>query len=222
MRTLGERLDAAIRASGKTREEVAAEAQTTVQTISRITTGAHDNPELQLLIRLARASRTTVGALLGEPQAITPEDEKQLIRLRNWADERLATIDSRGEPNAVVISRRDEVRGRRIAERKQRPIENPFDEDVHLVLRALGESMREEGILPDDTLYVVPAKHASAAGKVIACRIDGDTFVKRLVAEHRRHYLRSAHPRYRPFEIDLDSDAFELLGVVTGRVGRMD
>lgn len=229
MSSLGERLAAAIKASGKTRAQIAEEAGTTEDTISRITTGKHDNPELQLLIRLARGAKTRVGALLGESLELSAEDEQELLRFRGWIDEQLATIDARREPNAVILrtTARPEIQGSLVADRPRQasppPVQNPFDGNVQLVLRAAGESMKGAGILADDTLYAVaPDSAAAPIGKVIACRIGEDVFVKRLVTEHGRKFLLSAHPRYQPIAIAPNADSFEILGVVVGRVGRID
>jgi transcriptional regulator with XRE-family HTH domain len=222
MSMLGRRIDAAIKASGKTGEQIAREAQIDATTISRLRTGKYDNPELQLLIRFAQAAKTTVGALLGESIDISAEDEDELLRFRGWIDEKLTTIDAGREPNATIVTQAAESRGNRIAERPRQPprrIESPFDADVHLVLRAVGESMVDAGILPDDILYATapPSDTAASVGTMIACRIGEGIFVKRLVSEHSRLFLLSAHPRYRPIAVDPKS--FEVLGTVIGRVG---
>jgi transcriptional regulator with XRE-family HTH domain len=221
---MGQRLAEAIRASGKTRAEVAAEALTTVDTISRIARGQHDNPELQLLIRIALAAKTTVGELLGDSFAISAEDEHELLRFRGWIDGKLETIDASQEPNGVIVRMKEpvavNVRQSRIADRT-RAIDSPFAVDVQLVVRAVGHSMIGIGILPDDTLYAIAAGHdptVSAIGKVIVCRLGDDVFVKRLVSEHRRLFLSSEHPRYRSIAVD-PNGAFDILGVIIGRVG---
>jgi len=219
MSTLGERLDAAIKASGKRADEIAREAGTTPDTISRIRTGKHDNPELQLLIRIALAAKTTVGALLGESIAISPEDDDELLRFRGWIDDKLATIDARQEPNAIILSTKAPMVARsRVADQRNLP----FGENAHLVLSAIGDSMIGDGILPDDTLYAIPAdSNAAAIGKLIACRLGEAVFVKRLVSEHRRLFLRSANPRYRAITVDAKAESLEILGVVVGRVGKI-
>jgi SOS-response transcriptional repressor LexA len=56
----------------------------------------------------------------------------------------------------------------------------------------------------------------------VACRLGEDVFVKRLVAEHDRLYLRSSDPRYRAIQIDRKDKTFEVLGIVIGRVGKID
>jgi len=230
MSTLGERLDAAIKRSGRSREQIAEEARTTDDHISRITTGKHDNLQLHLLIRLALAAKTTVGALLGESIQLSAEDEEELLRFRGWIDDKLMTIDARAEPNAVIVNTQVpmEVRADRVADRPRRTqagIANPFDLDTHLVLRAVGASMTGSGILPGDTLYAIAAPGkatTSAIARLIACRLNDNVFVKRLVSEHGRLYLLSAHPRYRPIAIDAAADSFEILGIVIGRVGRLE
>ena len=220
MSAFSERVDAAIKASGMTADEIAAAAGTTSKYISNLRTGKNNNPQLVLLIRVARAMGTTVGALLGESIKLSAEDEQELLEFRGWIDEKLATIDALQEPNAVQIEIQapQQVRGTRIADR--RTIENPFDPHVHLVLRAIGESMIEAGILPDDTLYAIPpTTDDSAVTKIIACRIGEDLFVKRLVSEHNRLFLLSAHPRYQP--IAIEPKTFEILGIVIGRTGTL-
>jgi transcriptional regulator with XRE-family HTH domain len=223
MSSLGERLDAAIKASKKSREEIATEAETTVDTISRITTGKHDNPELQLLVRLAAAAKTKVGTLLGESIDISPEDEDTLLDVRRWIDSKLVTIDARAQPNAVIARSGVRELGAIADHPRAKKIANPFDDAVTMELRAIGESMIDAGILPDDLLYAIaPGDLASSIGKIVACRIGQSIFVKRLAREHRRLYLVSEHPRYKPIAVSADSKAFEILGVVIGRVGSVD
>jgi transcriptional regulator with XRE-family HTH domain len=228
MLTFAQRFDAAIRATGKTGEEIARLAGTHKDTVSNLRSGKQDNPELQTLIRIVRVLGTTVGALLGESIRISDEDADELVRFRGWIDEKLATKDARLEPNATIVPASttqalSDSRESRVAEgptKLPRRIENPFDANVHLELRAIGESMTGAGILPDDTLYAIPADTVdSAVGKIVACRIDEAVFVKRLVTEHARLYLLSANPRYQSIEVN--PKTFELLGTVIGRVGKI-
>ncbi|HYI07501.1 MAG TPA: S24 family peptidase [Thermoanaerobaculia bacterium] len=229
MLTLGERVDGAIKASGRTADEIARVLGVAPDTISRIRTGKEDNPKLQLLISLAREVNTTVGALLGESSAISAEDEQELLRFRGWIDSKLMTVDARQEPNAIIVRKQaTQIRESRIADRAPgvgQRIDSPFGGDVHLVLQVVGESMTGAGIRADDTLYAVaPGSNliSSAVGKIIACRIGEALFVKRLVAEHRRFFLLSEHPRYRPIRVDANDDSFEILGVIVGRSGRIN
>lgn len=83
--------------------------------------------------------------------------------------------------------------------------------------------MTGAGILPNDTLYTTTAAAPLAAiGKIIACRLAGSIYVKRLVSEHRRLFLLSAHSRYTTIEIDEKTDGFEILGIVIGRQGSIE
>lgn len=228
MAILAERLDAAIRASGKTAEEIAAEADVSSDTISRLRTGKHDNPELQVLNRIARALKTSAVVLLGgSDSGISPDDERELLRHRDWINRQLASIDARSEPNALIVESGVTADVRQIADGPRRTasrIESPFG-PVALKLKGIGDSMIGAGILPDDTLYATAPTFdltQSAAGEVIACRLGNDVFVKRLVREHRKLFLVSEHPRYRAIALTAAGDPFEILGVVIGRAGRIN
>jgi SOS-response transcriptional repressor LexA len=91
--------------------------------------------------------------------------------------------------------------------------------DVQHVLCALGDSMIDAGIVNNDTLYATAALETPSAGKIIACRLGGKTFVKRLISEDDRWFLRSENRRYLPIEFDPESPEFEMIGVVIGRSG---
>ena len=224
MTTLGQRLGAAIKASGKTAAQVAREAGTTPENVSKIVTGENSNPKYQLLVRLAHAAETTLGALAGESIQMSAEDEAALLAFRGWIDGKLATIDALVEPNAAIMPP-SVVRERamKIADASQQP-STAFG-DAGLVLRAMGDSMRDAGILAGDTLYVSTRPRTgaeTALGKIVACRIGHDLFVKRLTSERRRHFLLSAHPRYRAIDVDPDDPKFVILGIVVGRAGAIE
>ena len=79
----------------------------------------------------------------------------------------------------------------------------------------------EASIANDDTLYATAASEPTV-GKIVACRWHGDTFVKRVVSEHDRFFLRSENPRYMSIEFDPKSLDFEMIGVVIGRLGAVE
>jgi SOS-response transcriptional repressor LexA len=228
MMTLAEGVDAAIKASGKTAAQVARDAGTSAENISRIVSGENDNPKYQLLLNIARATKTTLGALNGESIRLSDEDETTLSGFRDWIDQKLATIDALTEPNATVVPSLElSEREMLIADhshRETQPSANPFRSEASLVLRATGDSMNDAGILSGDWLYAsVRPRDAmsSALGKIVACRIGDDVFVKRLTSRRRRHFLLSAHPRYRAIAVDPEDPRFTIFGVVIGRVGRV-
>ena len=224
MSILSANVDAAIDASGKTAEEIADALGVNANTISRIRRGWEDNPKVQLIIGIARETGTTAAALLGGSINISREDEQELLQFRGWIDGKLATIDALREPNAEIISQPSAVRERRIADRRRDRAEHPFGADARLALRALGESMIHDGILPNDMLYATAPDTPdgrTAVGKIIACRVGDGMFVKRLASEHGRRLLLSANPRYLPIAVDADQLPFEILGIVIGRVGRV-
>lgn len=227
MMTLAEGVNAAIKASGKTAAQVAREAGTSAENISRIVSGENDNPKYQLLVNIARVTKTTVGALNGESIRLSDLDETTLVGFRDWIDGKLATVDALTEPNATVIPQIAQ-REMRIADQNHheaQPPANPFGADANLVLRAIGDSMNGAGILSGDWLYANTRPRnamSSALGKIVVCRIGDDVFVKRLTSQRRRHFLLSAHPRYRVIDIDPEDPRFTILGVVVGRVGRVE
>ncbi|MGN6182661.1 MAG: helix-turn-helix domain-containing protein [Thermoanaerobaculia bacterium] len=214
MSILGARLDEAIKASGKTQKQVASEAKTSEKTISQIINGAHENPSYDLLVRLADATFTSVEFLVGGSMVISPHDESELLRHRQWIDGKLQTLDARKYANAKIVERREapQTKELRIADRKS---------DVTLVLRAIGDSMRDAGVVDGDLLHAVsvPRKRESLVGKIVACKLNGAIFVKRFVLQHDRVHLVSANPRYRDIAIDEEHDKFDILGVVITRSG---
>ncbi len=221
MSTLGELVNAAIRSSGKTGKEIAEAIGVNEMTISRIRQGKEDNPKLQVLIGIARETGAPLAALLGASLQISPEDERQLQQFEGWIQEKLRTIDALGEPNAEILPAKGKLatRERKIAD--QLEFTTPLGVDAHMILRAIGDSMIADGILPDDTLYAVAHQPGEPmpVGKLVACRIGTEVFVKRLLFDKNRHYLSSAHPRYRPIEVERLT--FEILGVIVGRSGRV-
>lgn len=226
---LGIRVTAAIKASGKSRSEIIAETGINKFDLSKIENGHAINLGRNRLARLAKATGTTVGYLHGDPMVVSPEDEEELLRHRNWIDGKLPKIEP--EPNAILIVSaletpvRSRHRGDMIADRPQDSLDvpNTFQRrEVQHVLRALGDSMIDAGIVNDDTLYATAALKKPPVGKIIACRWHGEIHVKRVVSEHDRFLLRSENPRYAPIEFDPKSQDFEMIGVVIGRVGAVE
>lgn len=214
MLTLGERLEAAIKASGKTAAQVARDAGTSARNVSNIVTGANANPKYQLLVKIAQAAKTTLGALNGESIQLSPDDKTALTGFRDWIDGKLATIDALTEPNAEIIPASE------VIDRAMRIADGGWG--ATLTLRALGDSMTGDGILSGDTLYATTTRRTPAGyalGKIIVCRIGDAVFVKRLTSRRRRHFLLSANPRYRAIEVDPEDRSFTILGIVVGRAG---
>jgi transcriptional regulator with XRE-family HTH domain len=223
---LGARVTEAIEASGKPRSQITAESEINKFELSRIENGHSVNIGRERLALLAKVLGTTVGYLEGDPMVLSPTDREELLRHRAWIDKILPKIDAREEPNAILlmsgVTRVTRQRGDLVADTPQVPkldVPNMFRKrEVQHVLRALGDSMIEAGIVNEDTLYATAASEPTV-GKIIACRWHGDTFVKRVVSEHKRFFLRSENPRYLSIEFDPKSPDFEMIGIVIGRLG---
>jgi phage repressor protein C with HTH and peptisase S24 domain len=225
------RLSAAIKASGKPRAQIIAETGINKSDLSKIENGHSVNLSRKRLALLAKATGTTVGYLHGDPMVLSPEDEEELLRHRDWIDGKLPKIDARGEPNAILIVSALEVsvsprRGTEmIADRPDPSLDVPTAfkrRDIQHVLRASGDSMIGAGIMNKDTLYATAAPKKPPLGRIIACRLGGEIFVKRVASEHGRLLLLSANPGYLPIEVNTDSDDFEMIGVVIGRAGAVE
>ena len=80
-------------------------------------------------------------------------------------------------------------------------------------VRAGGDSMQGAGIFDGDILVVDRSLKPSDMCVVIAA-LDGDFTVKRLRISGGKPLLVPENPKYRPIEIDEDSD-FRIWGVVT-------
>jgi phage repressor protein C with HTH and peptisase S24 domain len=224
------RLTAAIAASGKTRAAIIAETGIDKSDLSKIENGHTVNLSRSRLALLAKATGTTVGYLHGDSMVVSPEDDEELRRHGNWIDEKRRTIDARAEPNAILIASgltrvSSRQRGDMVADIPQAPkldVPSTFRRrEVQHVLRARGDSMIEAGIVNGDTLYATVTSEPTV-GKIIACRWHGDTFVKRVISEHDRFFLRSENRRYLPIEFDPKSLDFEMIGVVIGRLGAVE
>ena len=216
-----QRLNAAFKTSKKTQVQVASEVGASKEWFNRLLGGVEKNPTSDLVVRVAAALGTQVSYLYGETPRLLREDETELLRFRDWIDDKLATIDARKDPNATLLTE-DARKIERVADRRTaHPIPDEFKRPgKQHILQALGDSMSPAGILPNDILYTTPS--SDPIGKIVACRVAGSVFVKRLVTEHRRLFLRSANPRYMPIRIDEKADQFEVLGIVIGRMGAID
>ena len=224
------RVTEAIKASGKPRSQIIAETGINKSELSRIENGHAVNVGRKRLALLAKATGTTVGYLHGDPMVLSLEDEEELLRHRNWIDGKLPKIEPAS--NAILIASaletpiRTRHRGDLIADSPQlSPLDVPNTfprREVQHVLRALGDSMIDAGIVDGDTLYATAALKKPSVGKIIACRWHGEIYAKRMVAEHDRHFLRSENPRYLSIEFDPKSPDFEMIGVVIGRVGAVE
>ncbi|HYR28412.1 MAG TPA: S24 family peptidase, partial [Thermoanaerobaculia bacterium] len=221
-----ERLGAAIKAARKTQAQVASEIGKDRSVVSDIVRGANTNPGYQLLLQLAAAANTTLGALNGESIQLSSEDDETLTQFRDWIDSKLATIDALAEPNARILTDQEWVEAeQRVADRKSgRPSKGAVPFGANTALRAVGHSMTAAGIVAGDTVYAMRSSDldTTALGKIIAFRLGEHVFIKTLTSHRGRHFLRSANPRYRAIEVAPQDPNFVILGIIVGRIGRFD
>ncbi len=205
-----ERLRAAIDASGRRQNAIAASAGVTPETLSRVLNGVHAQPAFDTVVRIVHALGESVGSLLDEPAfSLDGEQRAELRRVISYLSAAVATspaIDSLSAGNAVPhrtaeVPRLYYLRGARLA------------------FQAIGDSMIEAGILDGDLLFVAPTRVLrDAAKRVVVCRLAGTMFVKKLELHAGRIRLLSRNERYAAIDVDED-DEFQLIGIVAGRLG---
>lgn len=87
------------------------------------------------------------------------------------------------------------------------------------LLRVVGLSMRDVGILDGD--YLAVHKTATAEdGQIVVARIDEEVTVKRFKRERDRIVLFPANPDFEPIEVDPRRDAFAIEGRYVGIIRR--
>jgi repressor LexA len=92
-----------------------------------------------------------------------------------------------------------------------------FHPRADYLLRVVGLSMRDAGILDGDLIAV----HRSATaddGRIVVARIDDEVTVKRLEHRQGRVRLLPANADFAPIEIDPERHAFALEGIYVGLV----
>jgi DNA polymerase V len=81
------------------------------------------------------------------------------------------------------------------------------------LIQAMGESMINTGIYPNDTLIVDKSLEAQH-GKVVIASVNGELTVKRLHKQNNEIRLLPENPDFSPIEIDESTD-LQIIGIVT-------
>jgi repressor LexA len=84
----------------------------------------------------------------------------------------------------------------------------------NFALRVKGDSMRDEGILPDD-LVIVHKQATARNGQTVVALINNEATIKRYVRKAGRIELHPANPAMHPILVSPDDD-FRIQGVVIG------
>lgn len=205
-----ERLRAAVDASGRTQNAIAASAGVSPETLSRVLSGVHAQPAFETVVRIAHAVGESVGTLLDEPAFFLDAEQRaevrRVVNYLNSAIRMSPAIDVLSVPNAVL----------------KRAVDVPepyYVRGARLVYQAIGDSMMEVGILDGDLLFVIPTRALREAAKhIIVCRVAGVTLVKQLELRAGHIRLVSRNDRYGAIEVDEETD-LQLTGIVIGRLG---
>jgi len=76
-----------------------------------------------------------------------------------------------------------------------------FSEDDTFALRVQGDSMIEDGILPDD-LVLVKKQNIAQTGETVVALVGEEATVKNLQRKGKEYFLAPANPSYQPILID--------------------
>jgi SOS-response transcriptional repressor LexA len=205
-----ERLRAAIDASGRTQNAIAASAGVSPETLSRVLSGVHAQPAFETVVRIAHAVGENVGTLLDEPAFFLDGEQRaevrRVVNYLNSAIRMSPAIDVQSAANAALKRAVD--------------VPRPYQvQGARLVFQAIGNSMVDAGIVDGDLLFVVPTRALREAAKqIIVCRVADVTLVKQLELRAGRIRLISRNERYAPIEVDEEAD-LQLVGIVIGRLG---
>jgi SOS-response transcriptional repressor LexA len=213
------------------------------ETVNRIVRGTTQNPQLDTLIKIARAFDMTVGTLLGEKGfEFSPERRAELRRFVTWGEELLKETQpdddtlQRSNASAVTLGRKPPQRAPRRGRatpvsatdwresfgdrREEREVDIPeqfADRGANLVFRADGESMIGDHIAHGDLLYVREEPDPrNARGLIVVCVVSGSPYVKRLELGAGKIRLVSANDRFAPMVFDEESVDWNLVGIVVG------
>jgi len=92
-----------------------------------------------------------------------------------------------------------------------------FTQQPDYLLRVVGTSMIDIGILEGDLLAIHKTREARN-GQIVIARIDDEVTVKRFKKEGSKAYLIAENPDFKPIELDLRRDPLTIEGVVVGMV----
>jgi len=205
-----ERLQAAIDASGRRQNAIAASAGVTPETLSRVLNGGHARPAFDTVVRITHAVGESVGSLLDEPAfSLDGEQRAEVRRVIGYLQAAVAmspAIDGLSAANAIAQRAADVPR-------------SYYVRGARLVFQAVGDSMIEAGIVDGDLLFVTPTRALrDAARRIVVCRIAGIMLVKQLELRAGRIRLISRNERYAAIDVDEENE-FQLIGIVAGRLG---
>lgn len=96
---------------------------------------------------------------------------------------------------------------------------NLFQSRADYLLRVVGLSMRDIGILDGDLIAVRRAADADD-GRIVVARLDDEVTVKRLERRRGRVRLLPANPDFTPIEVDPERHAFAIEGLYVGLLRR--
>jgi transcriptional regulator with XRE-family HTH domain len=192
---------------------IAMEAGITPSTLSNILTGRTSDPGVSVVLAIARAAGQPLAAILDEPSESLLNSEQEVLRQAVDILER-RILRSPARPFSVATSGRQSLSEADALSRHDIPAAI-HRRGARLVFRANGDTVVAEGIRDGDILYVKPASDIRTAdGRLVVCRVDGATLVRKLIATGRGIRLQTGSSSLSV----PDTADFELVGVVVAHL----
>jgi transcriptional regulator with XRE-family HTH domain len=209
------RLRAAIDASGMKHSLIALDAGMTPETLSRILTAEHQRPSLDSIRRIAHAVHENVGWVLGEAGFELSADEWTVLgHTVRFLDRALFKSPL---PHTIVEARPNALRVRTRV--RDMP---PWAKELgaRITCQIVDDSLRDAGVLDGDLIHVKPHSDPHECREtLVACRIGGELYAKKLTKVGAGFRLLSFNERYAPLYVE--EEELEMLGVAVGRSGAL-
>ena len=238
--SLGDRIRAAIDASGEKDFVIADAARISTTTLSNIVRGVTQDPSISVVAAIADALGESVDALLGRPghlllkherqtltnaahillERVVPQPNEQKVRTHRVAPrsrkrtESAVVSDVAATPNRQIFTDVREIR--------RFPIPRDLrHRGVRRVFRVDGDSMTGDGIQHGDILFVrTSVTLEQANNQIVVCRHGDDEMVKRLhLNADGTVTLQSANDKYKPQTLtDEQARDLQVYGIVHSRI----
>ncbi|HEV2718601.1 MAG TPA: S24 family peptidase [Thermoanaerobaculia bacterium] len=232
-----ERLRAAVAASGRKHEAIAADAGIAPKTLSRILNGASPKPGFETVVAILHAAGETVGAFLGERGfRLSAAQQKTLgesVAFLQTAllDAAPAPLDARIKPNASLVGQVAKRRATGPPERAQTAREGraaagpnrmvdaepePPEREIpthyyslgaRLIYKAEGDSMIDVGITDRDLLFVKPLTEPREADGRLVICLVGGSEYVKQLDLSRNHIRLLSRNGEKYAPMDVDEDA---------------
>lgn len=224
-----DRLHLAVKASTKSKKEIARDAGMTRYQLSRLLNHRLESPSIYDIEAVARAIDLSMEALYAEERDTAAEvvqarealqvlgvfidRHDQALAKKPAAIPKKKMASRRARPFPVAATPNVELFDGGEAPRRDIP-DALWERGARYAAKAIGDSMIDAGIDSGDVVFFrQPTSIAAARGKIVVCRYGAGVYLKRLEKVGEGIRLLSENERYKPIVVG-EGEEFELYGVV--------